>query len=240
MHRSARLRLPCRRTAGPAAAPGGQAPDPDSRNHTRAGERTCDPDADGRSRPAQERDPAACCSRHVDEPYSLAACTQCSQIVAAVEAARHRCWARTSTCRRTAAAASPPGRSGRISRPLRVHSVPRPDPRSLRRQRPPARRCRKPSSPALPARSFLKGVGQARNCAYPARPANAQIIAQQAAALMASLEVLCGPLPNGQKRTPHEEWLNSRKCAEYKRAKPRPQPLRPRSAIAHAAPARGN
>jgi hypothetical protein len=67
-------------------------------------------------------------------------------------------------------------------------------------------------------RAFLKGVGQTRNCAYPARPANPQIIAAQSAALMASLEQLCGPLPNGQKRTPKEEWLNTRKCRDYKRA----------------------
>ncbi len=68
-------------------------------------------------------------------------------------------------------------------------------------------------------RAFLKGVGQTRNCAYPARPADRHIIAAQNAALMASLEVLCGPLPNGQKRTPKEEWLISRKCADYRRVK---------------------
>lgn len=74
-------------------------------------------------------------------------------------------------------------------------------------------------------RSFLKGVGQVRNCAYPAHPANEQIIAQQTAAIMASLEAMCGPLPNGQKRSAREEWLNSRKCAEYKRIKAQgPQP----------------
>lgn len=68
-------------------------------------------------------------------------------------------------------------------------------------------------------RSFLKGVGAARNCAYPARPADAQVVAAQAAAVMASLEAMCGPLPNGQKRSAREEWLNSRKCADYKRAR---------------------
>ncbi len=88
-------------------------------------------------------------------------------------------------------------------------------------------------------RAFLKGVGQARNCAYPARPADPQIIAAQNAALMSSLEALCGPLPNGQKRTPREEWLNSRKCAEYKRLKeqePAPATVVP----AAATPARRN
>ena len=68
-------------------------------------------------------------------------------------------------------------------------------------------------------RSFLKGVGATRNCPYPARPADAHIVAAQAAALMASLETLCGPLPNGQKRSAREEWLNNRKCNDYRRAK---------------------
>lgn len=81
-------------------------------------------------------------------------------------------------------------------------------------------------------RAFLKGVGQTRNCAYPARPADPQIIAAQSAALMASLEQLCGPLPNGQKRTPKEEWLNSRKCRDFKRAQ--------EQRAAAASPARSN
>lgn len=88
-------------------------------------------------------------------------------------------------------------------------------------------------------RAFLKGVGQARNCAYPARPADPQIIAAQNAALMSSLEAMCGPLPNGQKRTPREEWLNSRKCADYKRLKE--QEAAPATvAPAASAPARRN
>ncbi len=68
-------------------------------------------------------------------------------------------------------------------------------------------------------RAFLKGVGQTRKCAYPARPADAQIIAAQSSALMASLEALCGPKPDGTQRSRREEWLNTRKCLEYKRAK---------------------
>lgn len=68
-------------------------------------------------------------------------------------------------------------------------------------------------------RAFLKGYGRANYCDYPARPATLQIIAAQTAALIASLEALCGPLPEGQKRSKREEWLNSRKCAQYKRAK---------------------
>lgn len=64
-------------------------------------------------------------------------------------------------------------------------------------------------------RSFLKGVGIARNCAYPASPATPRIIAAQAAALAASLEALCG---NFDQQTKREQYLNRRKCLNYKRA----------------------
>lgn len=68
-------------------------------------------------------------------------------------------------------------------------------------------------------RAFLKGYGRANYCEYPARPATLEVITTQTNALIASLEPLCGPLPDGQKRSPKVEWLNFRKCAEYKRAK---------------------
>jgi hypothetical protein len=61
-------------------------------------------------------------------------------------------------------------------------------------------------------RSFLKGVGIARNCAYPARPASAQIIAARAAALQASLAALCA---NFDQQTKREQYLNRRKCLNY-------------------------
>lgn len=87
-------------------------------------------------------------------------------------------------------------------------------------------------------RAFLKGVGQTRNCAYPARPANQQVIAAQSAALMASLEQLCGPKPDGTPRSRREEWLNSRKCGDYKRA--REQSAATTSPAPASTPARGN
>lgn len=63
-------------------------------------------------------------------------------------------------------------------------------------------------------RSFLKGLGSARRCPYPASPATPQIIAAKAAALNASLEALCA---NFDQQTKREQYLNRRKCADYKK-----------------------
>ena len=63
-------------------------------------------------------------------------------------------------------------------------------------------------------RSFLKGLGAARRCAYPASPATPQIIAAKAAALNASLEALCANFDQQSKR---EQYLNRHKCADYKK-----------------------
>jgi len=73
-------------------------------------------------------------------------------------------------------------------------------------------------------RSFLKGLGSARHCAYPASPATPQIIAAKAAALNASLEALCA---NFAQQSPREQYLNRRKCAGYTA---NPAPVAPPSA----------
>jgi hypothetical protein len=75
-------------------------------------------------------------------------------------------------------------------------------------------------------RSFLKGLGVARRCAYPASPATPQIIAAKASALNASLEALCG---NFEQQSPREQYLNRRKCMNYRNntAGPTTEPANP-------------
>jgi hypothetical protein len=70
-------------------------------------------------------------------------------------------------------------------------------------------------------RSFLKGLGAARRCAYPASPATPQIIAAKAAALNASLEALCANFDQQSKR---DQYLNRRKCSNYNK---NPAPVAP-------------
>lgn len=61
-------------------------------------------------------------------------------------------------------------------------------------------------------RSFLKGLGVARRCAYPASPATPQIIAAKTAARAASLDALCR---NFEQQSKREQYLNRHKCLKY-------------------------
>ena len=73
-------------------------------------------------------------------------------------------------------------------------------------------------------RSFLKGLGAARRCAYPASPATPQIIAAKAATLAASLDTLCSNFDQQSKR---DQYLNRRKCATYNKPQAPPPPPPP-------------